>query len=68
MHIGESVKPVVQPVIRIPFNLRVKVDEKLDGLLTADIIEEVPNSPTTWVSPLVVPKRNSEVRVCVKMR
>ena len=54
LHADESVKPVAQPVRRIPFGLRAKVvDEKLDELLEADIIEEVPEGPSGW---MVVPK------------
>ena len=34
-----------------------------------DITEEVPNTPTTWVSPLIVaPKPDGDIRVCVDMR
>ena len=68
-HINKDVKPVAQQVRRLPFGLRDKVDEKLDDLLDKDIIEEVPNTPTAWVSPLVVaPKPDSDIRVCVDMR
>ena len=68
-HINKDVKPVAQQVRRLPFGLRDKVDEKLDDLLDKDIIEEVPNAPTAWVSPLVVaPKPDSDIRVCVDMR
>ena len=60
---------MAQGVRRLPFGLRDKVDEKLDDLLAKDIIEEVPNSPTEWVSPLVVvPKSDGDVRVCIDMR
>lgn len=69
LHIGESVKPVAQHVRRIPFGLRKKVDAKLDELLELDIIEEVPEGPSGWISPLVVvPKSDGDVRVCVDMR
>ena len=69
LHIDESVKPVAQPVRRIPFGLREKVDKKLDQLLELDIIEEVPDGPSGWISPLVVvPKADGDVRVCVDMR
>ena len=52
---------------RLPFGLRDKVDQKLDDLLDKDIIEEVPNTPTTWVLPLVVvPKPDEDIRVCVE--
>ncbi|XP_068758051.1 uncharacterized protein [Montipora capricornis] len=69
LHIDETVKPVTQPVRRIPFGLREKVDKKLDQLLELDIIEEVPDGPSGWISPLVVvPKGDGDIRVCVDMR
>ena len=54
LNIDNSVKPVAQPVRRIPFGVREKVERKLDELLESGIIEEVPEGPTGWVSPLVV--------------
>ena len=54
LHIKDDVTPVAQPVQRLTFGLRVKVDEKLDELLAKDIIEEVSHNPTEWVLPLVV--------------
>jgi len=69
LHIDDSVKPVAQSPRRIPFQLRQKVNAKLQELLDSDIIEEVPEGPTTWVSPLVViPKDDGDVRICVDMR
>ncbi|KAK3740907.1 hypothetical protein QZH41_000160 [Actinostola sp. cb2023] len=69
LHVNDKIKPVAQPVRRLPFALRNKVDEKLDELLSLDIIEEVPKGPTGWVSPLVVaPKPDGDIRVCVDMR
>ena len=63
--------PIAQPVRRLPFGLRDKVDGKLDELLEKGIIEEIPEAtPTRWVSPLVVvPKAGSQdIRVCIDMR
>ena len=41
----------------------------MDDLLSKDIIEEVPDTPTSWISPLVVaPKPDGDIRVCVDMR
>ena len=70
LHLNKDVKPVAQPVRRLPFGLREKVDKKLDELLSKDIIEDVPpNTPTEWVSPLVVvPKPDGDIRVCVDMQ
>ena len=62
------VKPVAQPLKRLPFHLRDKVDFKLNEALEFDIIEEVPEGPTEWVSPLVViPKNDGDVRICIDM-
>ena len=66
LQIDDSVKPVAQPVHRILFGLRKKVEKKLEELLQADIFEEVPEGPTGWISLLVVvPKNDGDVRVCV---
>ena len=40
------------------------MDKKLDELSEKDIIEEVPEGPSGWVSP----KPDGDVRVCVDMR
>ena len=60
---------VPQPVRRLPFGLRAKVDEKLDELLAKDIIDEVSHNPTEWVSPLVIVlKADGDIQICVDMR
>ena len=69
LHIDESVKPVAQPVCRMPFGLREKVDKKLNQVLELNIIEEVSDRPSGWISPLVVVlKGDGDIRVCVDMR
>jgi len=50
--IDDSVKPVTQPVRRIPFGLQEKVDKKLDQLLRLIIIEEVPDGLSGLILPL----------------
>ncbi|MCG8048362.1 MAG: DDE-type integrase/transposase/recombinase [Candidatus Thiodiazotropha taylori] len=68
IHIDKNVKPIAQPIRRLPFKIREKVDKKLEELEAMDIIEPV-SGPSHWVSPLVaVPKPNGDVRVCVDMR
>ena len=68
LHVKDDATPVVQPLRRPPFSLRDKIEKKLDQLESMDIIEKV-NSPSSWVSPVVVvPKPNGEVRLCVDMR
>ena len=65
LHVDESMKPVAQHVHR----LQKKVDAKLDELLKLDIIEEVSERLSAWISPLVVAsKGDGEVRVYVNMR
>lgn len=69
LHINKDVKPVAKKVQRLPFGLRVKVDKKLDDLLDKDIIEEVPNTFTAWVSlQVVAPKPDGDIQICVDVR
>ena len=66
LHINKEVKPVAQQVRRLPFGLRDKLDLKLDDLLSKDITEEVSNTPTSWISPLLVAQKpDGDIRVCV---
>lgn len=69
LNIDKSLKPVAQLVRKIPFGPRERVHEKLGELLKKGFIEEVPDGPTGWVSPLVViPKPDGDVRGFVNMR
>lgn len=66
--IDERVTPIIQPYRRIPLPLEKRVEEKLEELVSLDIIEEV-NKPSKWVSPIVpILKSNNELRICVDMR
>jgi hypothetical protein len=70
LHIDKSVPPVVQKARRVPFHLRKKVENEINRLLDADVIERA-DGPTTWVSPIVVvpkPKDPENVRMCVDMK
>ena len=66
--IDSTVKPVAQPLRRIPFSLRDQVEKKLEELEDLEIIEKV-EGPTPWVSPVVVvPKGDNDIRLCIDMR
>ncbi|XP_033115251.1 uncharacterized protein LOC117115521 [Anneissia japonica] len=66
--IDETVSPVAKSLIRIPFNLREKLENKLDELEKLDVIEKT-DGPTPWVSPVVVvPKGDNDIRLCIDMR
>ena len=68
LHINPNIKPLAQPIRRIPFSRRQKVNEKLGELEKLGVIEKV-NTPTSWINPLVaVEKPNGDVRICLDMR
>ncbi|XP_055589638.1 uncharacterized protein K02A2.6-like [Uranotaenia lowii] len=68
IHMKDHVKPVFQPLRRVPIPIEEAVNRKLDELLDRDIIE-VKQGPTTWVSPLVVVgKASGEPRICLDLR
>lgn len=68
-HIDQDIHPVAQPVLRIPFSRRDKVNEKLEDLLKLDVIIDKVEGPTSWVNPsVVVEKPNGDVRLCLDMR
>ena len=52
----------------MPYQLRGKLEKKLDELEELNIIEKV-TTPSSWISPVViVPKKNGDVRLCIDMR
>ena len=66
--IDKDVKPVIQAGRRIPYQMRDKLEKKIEELEAKDIIESV-DGPTEWVSPVViVPKSNGDIRLCVDIR
>lgn len=63
-----SVKPVVAPLRRISHTLKDKVLEELQRMESMKIISKA-ETPTRWVSPIVVMKKPSgKVRICLDPR
>ena len=61
-----SVRPVIQPLLRIPLALCDAVEAELHRLVEADVIEPVDAS--WWVSNLVIAKRKGGgLRICVNL-
>ena len=68
LHIDPAVKPVSQPLRRIPFNLQDKVERKVKELLDRDITEEV-DGRTSLVNPeVIIPKADGDICLCIDMR
>ncbi|KAK6192673.1 hypothetical protein SNE40_004107 [Patella caerulea] len=66
--INREETPVISSLRRVPYHLRDRLEKKLDELENLDIIEKV-DSPSAWVSPVVVvPKGQNDIRLCVDMR
>ena len=70
LSINKEYPPKTQPLRRIPYHMRKKVEEALLDLEKEGIIERIPeNEGTPWVSPIVsVPKKDGKVGICVDMR
>ncbi|XP_055633293.1 uncharacterized protein K02A2.6-like [Toxorhynchites rutilus septentrionalis] len=68
IHLDPNIKPVFQPMRRVPVALEDAVNNKLEELMARDIIEEK-KGPVSWVPPLVVVgKANGEPRICLDLR
>lgn len=68
MTIDPRVKPVQQPVRRVPIAVEEKVENKLNEALARDIIEKV-MQPSPWISPMVIVfKPDGDIRICIDMR
>lgn len=70
IHLDPDVKPIFQPMRRIPVALEEAVNNKLKELMARDIIEEK-KGPVSWRKPMemvVVGKANGEPRICLDLR
>ena len=71
LFINNKVSPVAQKARRIPYKMREKVSNELEMLRQQDIIEDVKNEPTPWISPIVLVPKNydkTKIRLCIDMR
>lgn len=68
LSIDTNIKPIQQPIRRIPIALEDKVIAKLEEAVALDIIEPViGHSPC--ISPMVIAfKENGDLRICIDMR
>ncbi|XP_052785334.1 uncharacterized protein K02A2.6-like [Mya arenaria] len=65
LEIDDSVTPVKMPVRRVPLGLKEKLKCELQRMEKANIITKV-ETPTDWVSSLVVVKKPSgKLRICI---
>ena len=53
LHIDSAILYVAEPLRRIPFSVRPKLEEELEKLMADDIIEKV-DKPTSWDSPVEI--------------
>ena len=68
LSIDASLKPVQQPLQRIPIALVGKLAAKLEEAVRLDIIEPV-RGPSSWISPVgIIFKGNNEIKLCIDMR
>jgi hypothetical protein len=71
LNIDDTVEPVHQKHRRVPFSTRPQVEAAIKQLYEDDICEDPQNTPTPWVSPIVVvpkPRDPDNIRLCVDMR
>ena len=68
LHVDESFQSIAERLRASPFGLREKIEQKLEELVSHDIIEPV-EGPTLRVSPVfIVPKPSGDIRLCVDIR
>lgn len=66
--IDHKIKPVNQPLRRVPLAYEKQIEKEIMSLLESDIIEEVKHY-SAWQSAIVpIQKSKDEIRICVDMR
>ena len=68
LYLDQTIKPVAQPPRPVPFHLKKRLEEEINKMERADIIEEH-SGPAPWISNIVLaPKEDGSLRVTVDMR
>ena len=70
LFVNDKVPPVAQKARRSPYKIREKVLNEFRMLKQQDIIDDVKDEPTLWISPIVVVPKNhdkSKTRLCIDM-
>ncbi|KAL1229142.1 Uncharacterized protein TPS_03010 [Trichinella pseudospiralis] len=63
LHTDESIPPIQMNARRVPFALKDRISEELDGLVEQGILEPVQH--TAWTTPIVpVIKNDGSIRIC----
>ena len=66
--IDQSVNPAAQPMRRVQFSMRGKLEHKLNELVDINVTE-IAEGPTPLISPVVVvAKPIGDIRLCVDRR
>lgn len=69
LEVDKTVTPRQLAYYRVPAAVENLVEDKLQSLIDEDIIEMVDDGTSEWISPLlVVPKGQTDIRICVDMR
>lgn len=70
LHVNHDVKPISEPPRTIPYHLKDRAQQAIDGMIRDGIIEEHPASePAQWVSNIVLaPKSDGSIRVTMDAR
>ena len=71
LFINDKVPLVAQKARRISYKMRGKVSDELEMSRQQNIIEDVKDEPTPWISPIIVVPKNhnkAKIRPCLDMQ
>jgi hypothetical protein len=69
IHVNANIPPVTNQYRPVPYHQREPVEQELNRMIEAHIIEPVPDEPTSWVLPMVIVKKDDgSIRLCTDGR